>query len=46
MVDPPARSVAAYRSSRDIRLLRQGDDLDLTDVLPGLVLPVMEIFER
>ena len=45
VVDPATRSVGAYRSRLDIRLLTEGDTLEGYDVLPGFRLPVSELFE-
>lgn len=45
VVDPATRTVAAYRSREDIRLLTEGDVLDGADVLPGFRLAIAELFE-
>lgn len=45
VVDPATRSVAAYRSREDIRLLTAGDALEGGDVLPGFRLSLSELFE-
>lgn len=45
VVDPGTRSVTAYRSRNEIRLLTEGDTLDGADVLPGFRLPVTDLFE-
>lgn len=44
VVDPRTRSVTAYESPREIRLLREGEALDGGGVLPGLSLPVEALF--
>ncbi len=44
VVDPRTRSVTAYRSKDDVRVLTQGDTIDGADVLPGFRLPVSELF--
>lgn len=44
VVDPATRSVATYRSRKDIRLLTEGDVLEGDDVLPGFRLPISELF--
>jgi len=43
-VDPARRTVAVYRDGQSIAELGEGDALDGGDVLPGLRLPVAEIF--
>ncbi|MBW3661208.1 MAG: Uma2 family endonuclease [Gemmatimonadetes bacterium] len=45
VVDPATRSVSAYRSRDDIRILTAGETLDGGDVLPGLTLEISELFE-
>ena len=44
VVDPATRSVAAYRSRAEIRLLTDGDALDGADVLPGFRLGISDLF--
>ncbi len=44
VVDPVTRSVAAYRSREDIRLLTEGDVLEGGDVLPGFRLALTDLF--
>jgi Uma2 family endonuclease len=44
VVEPRTRSVTAYRSRDDIRLLTEGDVLEGDDVLPGFAVPVARIF--
>jgi Uma2 family endonuclease len=46
VVDPATRSVAAYRSREEIRLLTAGDDLDGVDVLPGFRLALSVLFAQ
>jgi len=43
---PQARTVTVYRADGSARLLRDRDTLDGEDVLPGLSIPLMEIFEE
>lgn len=42
--DPGTRSVAVYRSLKEIRLLTGGEALEGEDVLPGFRLGLSEIF--
>lgn len=44
LVDPEAMSVTVIASGTSTRALRSGDTLDGGDVLPGLTVPVAEIF--
>jgi len=44
VVDPRTRTVTAYRSRDDIRLLTESDTLEGGDVLPGFTVPVARIF--
>jgi Uma2 family endonuclease len=44
-VDPDRRSVAVYRGGVLVAELREGDELDGEDILPGFTLPVSRIFE-
>lgn len=44
VVDPKQHTVTVYRSREDIRILAEGDTLDGAGVIPGLSLPVTEIF--
>ena len=44
VVDPRTRTVAAYRSRSEIRLLAEEDTLDGADVLPELSIPVADLF--
>jgi Uma2 family endonuclease len=41
---PRARTATVYRADGSARLLREGDHLDGEDVLPGLVIPLAELF--
>ena len=41
---PEARSIVAYRSPREIRILSDEDALSGEDVLPGFECPVAEVF--
>jgi hypothetical protein len=44
-INPRRSTVAAYRSPTQVRLLTIGDVLDGEEVVPGWLLPVVEIFE-
>ena len=44
VVEPRTRSVTAYRSLKEIRLLTGDEEVDGADVLPGLQLKVSELF--
>ncbi|MGH7544526.1 MAG: Uma2 family endonuclease [Gemmatimonadota bacterium] len=44
IVDPTTRSVAVYRSRKEIRLLSGADELDGEDVLPGFRVGLEEVF--
>ena len=44
VVDPATRSVTVYRSLKEIRLLAEDEELDGSDVLPGLRIHLSEIF--
>jgi len=44
VVYPSTRSVSAYRSRTDVRLLTEADLLDAGDVLPGFSCPVRDLF--
>lgn len=46
IVDPAERTVTVYRSRSDIRILDHDDVLEGDDVLPGLRLPIAELFIR
>jgi Uma2 family endonuclease len=42
---PKAKTATVYRADGSARLLREADQIDGEDVLPGLVIPLAEIFE-
>ena len=44
LVAPEAKTVTVYRADGSARLLREQDVLDGEDVLPGLRIPLVEIF--
>jgi Uma2 family endonuclease len=44
ILNPRNRTVTIFRSLRDIALLTVGDTVDLSDVLTGWSLPVLELF--
>lgn len=47
IVDPPTRSVAVYDApAKPTRILLESESLDGQDVLPGLSLPVAELFRN
>jgi len=46
VVDPLSRTVTAYRSPREIRLLTGDAEIDGGDVLPGLLLSLPALFGR
>jgi Uma2 family endonuclease len=41
---PKARTATAYRPDGSARLVREGESLDGEDVLPGLRIPLAELF--
>ena len=45
VVDPRRRRVTLNRSEQDIRVLGEGDTLDLSFVLPDFSIPVTQLFE-
>lgn len=45
VADPDARTVAAYRSTTDVRPFRDSDSLPGDDVLPGFEVAVRTLFE-
>lgn len=44
VVNPRKRVVSVYRSLKDVVLLRDGETLELPDIVPGFSLPVEDIF--
>ena len=46
VVDPRTRSVAAYRSKDEVRVLTEGDMLDGADVLPDFRVVISDLFQR
>jgi Uma2 family endonuclease len=44
VIDPSSRTVTVYRSPSDIRVLRDAEELDGGDVLPGFRLPLAALF--
>lgn len=44
LIEPGTGTVTVYRSRDDIRLLREEDELDGGDLLPGLLVPVADLF--
>jgi Uma2 family endonuclease len=45
VIAPAARSATVYRADGSARLLREGDHLDGEDALPGLLIPLSELFD-
>ena len=45
-VDPERRTVHILRADREVGPLREGDAIDITDVLPGFELTVSHLFSR
>lgn len=45
VVDPMTRTVHAYRQADRAVVLREGESLDASDVLPGLTLDVADLFQ-
>ena len=45
VIAPAARAATVYRADGSARLLREGDHLDGEDVLPGLLIPLAELFD-
>jgi Uma2 family endonuclease len=46
VVDPATRIVSVRAENGDASLLREGDELDGGDVLPGFVLAIIQVFAR
>jgi Uma2 family endonuclease len=46
VVYPAQMKIYVYRSTSQIRVLAPGDELDGGDVLPGLCVPVRDLFEK
>ncbi len=44
IIAPAARTVTVYRANGSAQLLREYESLDGEDVLPGLIIPLREIF--
>ncbi len=44
VIEPRARRAIVHRGDRTARTLGMGDELDGEDVLPGLCLPLAELF--
>jgi Uma2 family endonuclease len=44
VIEPRRRTVTVYTPDRHARILREGDELDGGDVLPGLTVAVAELF--
>jgi Uma2 family endonuclease len=45
VIAPAARAATIYRADGSARLLREGDHLDGEDVLPGLAIPLADLFD-
>lgn len=44
VVDPPSRTVTVYRSTGDVKVLREDDELSGEDIVPGFRFAVAQIF--
>jgi Uma2 family endonuclease len=44
VLDPPSRSATVYRASDDARAYADGEDIDLSDAVPGWVVAVSDFF--
>ena len=44
VLHPTTRSITAYRTAADVRRLREGDELDADDVVPGFRCAVSDLF--
>jgi Uma2 family endonuclease len=44
LVDPDERTITVFRPDAPVTVLREGDTLDGSDILPGFSVPVAEIF--
>jgi len=44
VADPDARTIYAYRSVTEATQFKEGDTLTAPEVLPGLAVPVAEVF--
>jgi len=44
VLDPPLRTATVYRSRQDIRILADGELLDLGDVVPGFAPRTGDLF--
>ena len=44
VVEPTTRTIHAYRGSDRVVVLREGEQLDAGDVVPGLTIAVAELF--
>jgi Uma2 family endonuclease len=45
VANPRKRVISVYRSLKDVVLLREGDILQLADIVPGFSLPVKAVFD-
>jgi hypothetical protein len=45
VIAPSAKSATLYRADGSARLLREDDNLDGEDALPGLLIPLSELFD-
>jgi Uma2 family endonuclease len=46
VADPIRRNVFVIRANSEVGPLREGDDIDITDVLPGFQMRVSDLFSR
>ena len=45
LIDPEDRTAVVYASPADVRLLREGEELDGGDVVPGFRCPLADLFD-
>ncbi len=46
LVSPAPRTVALHRPGQPVQTLHEGDELDLSEVLPGFRLPIADLFRE
>jgi Uma2 family endonuclease len=46
LIDPERRTVRLLRADGEVGPLHEGDDIDITDVLPGFTMSVSNLFSR
>ena len=45
LIDPDDRAAVVYASPADVRVLREGEELDGGDVVPGFRCPLTDLFD-